>query len=175
MKILGHITPLVILAFVAIGCGDSNASVERQKNLNAAMANVMKALNAANASASTQDTDLDGQIARIGSEASHPAADKSVTYEMLKKNADKYAGRPWEFKGKVLEISEKNGVTIARISLDDFGGKPVWCQGNITSDVVEKDRVIATGYLAGEKSYTSQANWNISIPAMALSSLKKAK
>ncbi len=125
--------------------------------------------------------DLAGQVSKIQSEGVDDthirtnvlAVDKTISYEMLKKNADKYAEKPWAFKGKILEITEKNGYTDARIALDDWGNKVVYVSGPIETPFVEKDQVYVVGYLAGNYSYTSQANWQITIPALAARAMLK--
>ncbi|HEX8565409.1 MAG TPA: hypothetical protein VF648_07030 [Pyrinomonadaceae bacterium] len=101
--------------------------------------------------------------------------DKSITYEHLKKNADRYSGKAWMFKGKILQVFEQNGQTGARVSLDDWGNKPVWVACNCTTDFVENDRVFVVGYLTGTYSYTSQANWEITIPALAARAILSSK
>ncbi len=99
--------------------------------------------------------------------------DKTITYEHLKKNADKHAGKPWAFSGKILEITEKDGITEARIALDDWGNKVIYVAGPIETLFVEKNRVYVIGYLAGNYSYTSQANWKITVPALAVRAMIK--
>jgi hypothetical protein len=125
--------------------------------------------------------DLAGQVQRIVAEGTGDEqvrknmadADKSVTYEHLKKNAERYAGRPWIFTGRILEISESQGGTMARMSLDDWGNKVIYVAAPLQTDFVEKNRVLVVGYLAGNYSYTSQANWNITIPAVAARAIMK--
>ena len=47
--------------------------------------------------------------------------------------------------------------------------------GPIETSFVEKDHVYVIGYLAGDYSYTSQANWNITIPALAMRAMMKKR
>jgi hypothetical protein len=95
------------------------------------------------------------------------AADKTISYEHLKKNAGRYAGTKWEFIGKILEIHELEGRTIARISVDAAGVKPMFVTYPFTTEFVEDNRVYVLGELAGEHSYESRAGWNLTIPAIA--------
>ncbi len=89
-----------------------------------------------------------------------------ITFPMLKKSAERYAGRPWyALNAKIEEISEKDGRTIARINVGSGG--TIFFVSSFASDFVEKDRVDIAGYLAGTHSYTSQAGWNITLPALA--------
>ncbi len=130
---------------------------------------------------SEYDSDLAGQYQRIKAEGTDNAlvqkniadADKSVKYEHLKKNAEKYAGRPWMFTGKILQIMEQGGETQALISLDDWGSKTIWVVAPFTTDFVEKNRVTVVGYTAGSYSYTSQANYNLTVPAVAARAILK--
>lgn len=103
------------------------------------------------------------------------AVNKSITYEHLKKNADKFKGEAWSFTGKILEIQEMEGKTVARISTDSWGLKPVLVAAPFTTDFVEDNNVFVVGYLSGSYSYESQAGWNITIPSlMARAILKPA-
>lgn len=129
----------------------------------------------------TYGTDLKGQFQRIVNEGKDEseireniaAADNTITYEHLKKNADKHAGKPWSFTGKILEIQEQDNITIARISIDDWGSKPIYVIGPISTDFLENNRVFVAGYLAGSHSYESQAGWQITIPALAARTMLK--
>lgn len=95
------------------------------------------------------------------------AAASKITYPMLKKDADRYSGQAWAFKGKVLQIFEHGEHTEARIGLDGWGNNVMWVEGNFTTDFVENNVVWAIGYLAGSYTYKSQAGWDITIPSLA--------
>lgn len=159
-----NLLPICLLLCVSLGC--ENTATNRAVTTNAAPS----------ASPKTYAPDLIGQSKRINDEGINDETirknladvDKSITYELLKKNADKQAGKAWMCKGKILEIAEKDGVTVARIGLDDWGNKVIYATGPIETTFVEKDHIVAIGYLAGSHSYTSQANWQITIPALSL-------
>ncbi len=129
----------------------------------------------------TYDSDMKGQLSRIMAEGQDEsnvrgnilAADTKITYEHLKKNADKYAGKPWSFTGKILEIQESDGVTIARISQDNWGNKAIYVVAPVSTEFLEDNRVFVVGYLAGSYTYESQAGWTITIPAMAARAIIK--
>lgn len=129
----------------------------------------------------TYSNDLSGQVERITDEGSDDSqirqniagVDKSITYEHLKKNADKYAGKPWAARGKIIQIREADGETSALVSLDGWGNKNIWIVGNFSSDFVENNQVYVVGYLAGNYSYTSIANWQLTIPALAVRAMLK--
>lgn len=89
-----------------------------------------------------------------------------ITYEQLKKNADRYDGEPWAFTGKIFQIQESGGQTLALVSLDQWGSKIVAVKANFITDFVEKDRIYVVGYVTENYSYTSVANLSLSVPAM---------
>jgi hypothetical protein len=93
-------------------------------------------------------------------------ANKSITYEHLKKNADRYDGEPWAFTGRILQVQEAGGQTTALVSLDSWGSKTMYVRASFTTEFVEKDQVYVVGYLAGNYSYTSVAGWNLTVPAL---------
>jgi hypothetical protein len=99
--------------------------------------------------------------------------EKSITYEKLKKNADKYDSEAWAFTGKVFQIQESGGKTTALVSLDAWGTKMLWVTANFTTEFVEKDQVYVIGYLAGDYSYTSIAGWNVTVPAIEARAILK--
>jgi hypothetical protein len=121
-----------------------------------------------NLSTSMSDTDPVNDHSEEGIRQNILAAtdDPKITYEQLKKNADKYEGEPWAFAGKVFQIQESGEHTFALISLDTWGNKIVAVKANFTTDFVEKDQVYVVGYLAGDYSYTSVAQWSLTVPAM---------
>ncbi len=98
---------------------------------------------------------------------------KTITYAHLKKNADRYKGEVWRFRGKILEISEGKDRTIARVSLDGYGQSVLWVDAPFVTDFVDNNRVEVLGVIVGSHSYTSQAGWNISIPAVAAARITK--
>jgi hypothetical protein len=126
-------------------------------------------------------TTIAGQAQRIGAEGlddeqiskNIAAVNKDITYEHLKKNALKYAGQPWAVKGKILQIQESGGDTMARVALDSWGNKVVWVVSGFTTDFIEGNQIYAVGYLAGDYSYESQAGWNITIPALVARAIIK--
>jgi len=134
-----------------------------------------------NPSGSLFDLDLPGQLSRIESEGGQReqsllehflvcAAQKEkedVWYEEIKKNPPRYAGRAAIFRGRILEISERDNTMQARLGVDGSSRTVLYIAGNFTTNFTDGDRVSVIGYLAGEYTYTSQANWTISIPALA--------
>jgi hypothetical protein len=101
------------------------------------------------------------------------AIDPKITYELLKKNSDKYKGQPWGFSGKIRQIFEKDGRTDALLSLDYWGNKLVWVTGDFTTDFVQNNQVYVVGYIAGDYSYTSIANYQMNMPLVAARAMLK--
>ncbi len=162
----------LIVGFLVLGCtgsGDNNSLSVSPANTT--IVNQPK----------TYTLDFPGQISRISDEGLDEEQirkniadiDKSITYEQLKKNASKYAGKAWACKGKILQIQEKDGETSALVALDGWGNKNVQVAGKLTTDFVEKNQVYVVGYLTGDYSYTSIANWQITIPGLAARAMLK--
>lgn len=172
------ILPFLLILAVSLGCSTSEQTTVRPAGLSK---NAVNAPGNAAPTPLTYDKDIVGQSVRIVREglsddsirSNISAADKAITYEHLKKNADKYAGQPWFCKGEILEIAETGGSTAARIALDDWGNKAIYVAGPIETTFVEKNTVYVVGYLSGNYSYTSQANWNITVPSMAIRAMIK--
>ncbi len=101
------------------------------------------------------------------------SADKGITYEKVKKNAEAYNRQAWAFTGRVMQIQESGGRTGALVTLDPWGNKLVWVTANFTTDFVDNSQVYVVGYLAGNYSYTSIAGWQMTIPAIAAQAILK--
>lgn len=102
---------------------------------------------------------------------------ETIHYAHLKKNAAKYGGRPWAFTGRILQIIEQGGTTIARLQVlhgdDDYSDDVIFIEAPFETEFLVKNRIDVVGYLAGTKEYTSQAGWNIEVPALAAISMTK--
>jgi hypothetical protein len=98
---------------------------------------------------------------------------KSITYAHLKKNADKYTWRPWRLTGRIVEIAENNGLTRGRVSLSDYADQAMYFEYGGETDFVENNIVEMAGVLASNFSYTSQAGWKITIPAISVAAITK--
>ncbi len=160
--------PFIMIVVSVLGCGNSPKTTTQTVNTTVPTPVEYK-MDVRGQRLRIQDEGMDEQkikenIANI---------DKSVTFELLKKNAEKYAGKPWAVKGKILQIADIDGGTEARIALDGGGNKIIFASGSLSNDFVEKNEVYVIGYLAGNYTYTSQANWTITIPAMAIRAMIK--
>lgn len=123
----------------------------------------------------------DGQVQRITNEGygdeliRQNIADinKTVTYALLEKDADKYKGSAWGFNGRVLQIFEKSGQTKALIEYKP--GQNFWVYANFPTDFVKGNRVYAIGYLAGSETYKTISNWELTVPVLIARAIMKPK
>ncbi|MBU2600647.1 MAG: hypothetical protein KKA32_00520 [Actinobacteria bacterium] len=95
----------------------------------------------------------------------------TVEYRKLNKNPDTYIGERLRFTGEVIQIMEDSSGTVMRLAVtkDSYGydfNDVVWAYCPGTIDVYEEDVIRVWGEGTGSYSYTSQAGWEITIPAM---------
>jgi hypothetical protein len=107
-------------------------------------------------------------------------ANKGITYAHLKKNADRYTGKAYAFTGLIREIEEGKipdtniPVTVGRVVFaHTYQEDPVYFVAPFTTEFVEGNVVDMAGFLTGSFTYTSQAGWNITIPAIAARAIAK--
>jgi hypothetical protein len=98
---------------------------------------------------------------------------KRLSYALLKKNPDRFAGTPWRVTGRIVEIQETNGTTICRLALDYYQQNIVFVVAFGETDFVEGDTVDVLGIISGAYTYRSQAGWNITIPSLVGTRLLK--
>jgi hypothetical protein len=90
--------------------------------------------------------------------------DNTLTMAKIKKNPDRYYGESWAFTGKILEITERGNLTVARVGVGAYGLEAIWVEAPFTTEFVDNNNVFVIGTIKGTKSYTSQAGWEITIP-----------
>lgn len=104
--------------------------------------------------------------------------ERTISYAELKKNPDKYAGEPYKFTGEVVQIMEGDLHTVIRLSVTkaSYG----WSMNDIVyieyiglTDVVDGDIVTVYGDVFGSHTYTSQAGYNITLPAVEAKQIVK--
>lgn len=99
-------------------------------------------------------------------------ATSSVEYKELTKDADLYIGRRVMYKGQVaqiLELPDGSGMMRLAVAKTSYGWDPsdiIYVNYLNHTDAVDGDVVKVYGILAGSKSYTSQANFVITVPSM---------
>lgn len=155
-------------------------------SVNGASPSIVKASDAREESPRENPNPLQFLLDRIDKEGNSPESlsqlieradlldNRAITYAHLEKNAARYIGRPWKFTGRILEIVEKPGIVMSRVSLDWYGNRVMMVFGRFETDFVKGNTVDVIGYLAGNYSYESQANWKITLPVLAAQSMLKA-
>lgn len=98
------------------------------------------------------------------SEGEYKAAATTISFKQLDKNPDSYIGKKVKYTGTVLEIQESGGTGIMRVAIDGDYNKIIYVTYTGTNDAVEDDTVTIWGEVYGSYSYTSQANYEISLP-----------
>jgi len=103
-------------------------------------------------------------------------AKQGPNYKELIKNSDRFIGNVVVYSGKVIQIQEeKNGDGFIRLNLDNdlFSDEIIFVNYSKSTDVVEDDLVTIYGILNGSYTYTSQANYNITIPSLNAGVIEK--
>ncbi|WP_100400238.1 MerC domain-containing protein [Bacillus sp. FJAT-44742] len=90
----------------------------------------------------------------------------TIDFAHLEKNPDRYIGEYVTYSGEIAEIQESNGYTVVRLALDDFYSDIIWVEYDGYTDFVTEDKVTIYGEVWGSHSYTSQAGWEITVPAI---------
>ena len=97
---------------------------------------------------------------------------KKISYKELSKDPTSFMGQVARFTGKVLQIQESDGQGFLRLAVseDSYGywdpNSAIFIAYQGTNDAVEGDIVTVYGQLSGPYTYTSQANYQITIPSM---------
>lgn len=95
-----------------------------------------------------------------------------ITYEMLMKNAERSAGRPWFImNARIIEILEEGRTSVARIEMDP-GKNPIFVQWRYLTNFVAGDRVDVVGFWAGSRTYDARLG-KVTIPALAAAAVLK--
>lgn len=110
-------------------------------------------------------------------EAERQKYERTIDFAHLNKNADKYAGEPYKFYGKIVQIMESGNYTTIRMSVTQtsYGWSSsdiIYVEYDGTTDFVEDDVITVYGTVFGSHSYTSQAGYNISLPAVIAKQIK---
>lgn len=86
----------------------------------------------------------------------------------LNKNPDAYKGTRCQYKGKVVQIMEGAGTSEIRMDITPMGygywTDTIYVTYDGTTPAVEENIIIVYGTIMGSYSYTSQANYNITLP-----------
>ncbi|WP_026701600.1 hypothetical protein [Salibacterium aidingense] len=96
---------------------------------------------------------------------------KEIDYGQLSKNPERYSGDFVKFEGRILQIQENNstGSTTMRVAVtkDEFGYNQddvIWVEYDDFTKFVEGHTIAFYGEVVGSKTYTSQADFQITVP-----------
>ena len=103
---------------------------------------------------------------------------QKISYAKLDKNPDSFNGTDVKFTGQIVQIQESDGQGVIRLDVtkNDYG----WSGTDIiyvtytgTNNFVQNDVVTVYGVLQGSQTYTSQANYQITLPSINACSIEK--
>lgn len=63
-------------------------------------------------------------------------------------------------------------MTNIRLALDDYGDQMLFIEFDDYTDFVEGDQITIYGEIFGAHTYTSQAGWDITLPAIVADSIE---
>ena len=103
---------------------------------------------------------------------------KTIDFKQLNKNPDAFKGTITKFTGQIVQIQESNGQGVIRISVtkESYGWSPsdiVFVSYIGHNEYVENDIITVYGIIQGNHTYTSQANYSITIPGLQGCVIKK--
>ncbi|MEF2097304.1 hypothetical protein V3595_22045 [Bacillus sp. CFBP9009] len=104
-------------------------------------------------------------------EAELKASAKTIEYAQMIKKPDRHAGEYVKYRGQIVQIQEGEDMTVIRLAVtqDSYGwnsSEVIWVEVDGYTDFVDEDIVTVYGTVVGSHSYTSQAGWEITVPAM---------
>ncbi|MDQ0299636.1 hypothetical protein J2S78_002056 [Salibacterium salarium] len=96
---------------------------------------------------------------------------EQLDFARLQKNPDKHAGTYVTYTGQIIEIQESDNMTYMRLAVtkNDYGynyDDVIYVEYDDYTEFVEEDEVTIYGNVYGTFDYTSQAGWDMSIPAV---------
>ncbi|BDZ67380.1 zinc ribbon domain-containing protein [Methanobacterium ferruginis] len=100
----------------------------------------------------------------VESESDYKASCKSLSFKELEKNPDGHAGERVKFTGTVVQIMESGGATDIRMDVNDEFGDTIYVSYDKTTSALEDSTITVYGEVIGDYTYTSQANYRITLP-----------
>lgn len=92
---------------------------------------------------------------------------KTLSYALLSKNPDKYAGERIKFKGQIFNADEEGNISAFQINTDGYGySDQIFTIADWSNDYVEWNWVTIWGVVVWEYCYQSQAGWDICVPSV---------
>lgn len=106
--------------------------------------------------------------------------EKSVDYKQLAKDPGSFDGTVTTFTGQIVQIQQSGNQGIIRLAVTktDYGWNSsdiVYVTYNQPTQAVQDDIVTVTGPLTGSETYTSEANYQITVPSMNVCSVTVSK
>jgi hypothetical protein len=106
------------------------------------------------------------------------STNQTISYKQLEKDPASFQEQSTTFTGQVLQIQESNGQGYLRLAVDkaSYGwnlNDIVLVQYDGHNDAVQDDIISVSGILKGSQTYTSQANFQITVPLMYGCSIQK--
>ncbi len=125
-----------------------------------------------NTPTNTAGTSSNSQQSPCSDLASLKKQAKTIDYKALNKDPNSFKGQVAQFTGQIAQIQESNGEGIIRLAVTKdalLGWSPsdiVYVTYHQHTDAVQDDVVTVYGTLTGSETYTSQANFQITIPSL---------
>lgn len=107
--------------------------------------------------------------ARARREARYKAGARTIPYNQLNKDADRYAGERVVYRGQILQIQEDEGLggfMLLQVTELGYGlwDDPVWVDYERSIRSAEDDVVTVYGTVTGSKSYETQIGGETYVP-----------
>jgi hypothetical protein len=106
--------------------------------------------------------------ARAAYIANYKASAKTIPYNQLSKDADRYSGERVTYTGQVFQIQESGGYGYMLLSVTDegygFWTDNIWVNFDRSTNFVEEDIVTIWGPVVGSKSYETQIGGETFVP-----------
>jgi len=101
--------------------------------------------------------------------AQYKAACQPIEFRALEKNPDSYKGQKYRTQGQVVQILEGDTKTDIRLNVTppqygSYWDDTIYVTYNGKTPALDKSIINIYGDVQGKYSYTSQANYNISLP-----------
>jgi len=119
----------------------------------------------------------EARIAAEKAEAEKKANAQPIEYAQLIKNPDRHAGEYVKYTGEIAQIQEGDNSTVIRLAVtqESYGWNPndiIWVEYDGYTEYVDGDVITVYGEIYGSHTYTSQAGWEITIPAVIAESFE---
>ncbi len=104
---------------------------------------------------------------------------QTISYKELEKDPNSFQGQTTTFTGQILQIQESDGTGAMRLAVDQdaYGNwnfaDAVLVQYDGHTPAVQDDVVTVSGVMEGTQTYTSEANYQITVPLMYACSIKE--